>query len=1231
MSQPNGDAAVRHGQIVLNLFLDLVVSKDNNTGTYNYGANRRWQVIERNRANRLNDERLRSSKLRSNKMIFSFDQIKGGLIVQKLEQADKLEYLVTTIRHQGDPDSKPAKTLAAIEECLKDSGADACQALTHDQIRVAFAWLKKIGLLREGDQKYKQDRGHWQFTLDFSKLYQERKEALRINGLQSSKGCEIKKEDYLAYAMKLREVAFGPINDTTRRQPIKPEQENLADLDDWVEANKNKVSNLFERQREVVTRRLFIPLKTRIIPSTTVEGLALERIPTADDFKDNVTADNSQMILIWEEGGAGKTSLAFRIARWGLSKKLGKHTVLPFLLDPMQWEQDGLMGQIVKDLKHEGVNNLEITFLQQLIEQKRLLLIIDHYTELTNEVRDLVRKLLPAKSLVLLTSRLNKRADFERQFLIKEVQPLRLERAQLLDFCEAYLKEKPTTGADDFQDVSTTADDKRLIKGHLESMVGNKPVTVLLAQLVIDSAIHYIKKQSDDILPTSVPDLINDYIKRIGDIIPKQCRVLKNSSQTDISHDWLEPSLKALALVSLRKNGAYFPQNFEFELAKQAMQPVIRDLIGWNDSEDEHLRNWLQYMEQELTLLQKKGGSNLEPIYRIALDPLAEYLAAMALLMECEAKGALREQLKWIENWLNELKIDSTHDGASLEDMRGFLAACRECFRDMSKLRPTSNDPSLQEKYANVQVDFARLAGIDIQLERWFEVKNLISRHAEDVKWNREVRSKAIAELSRYGREFAGVSDPSPAFKGAVAALQQAVKPLNSAMVKSTLPEADRAAAAEALGHIGGPRAAEALLQQLDATQEPVAVRRAAAEALGLVDGPPEKPEAYWERLRDILSTEANHLHGETFEAMDQKLPLLQGAARGLQRIASRSSLFALPVWGMRPGLKVPMLILSTSAGAVTTRKEEKVEVWQVPLPGGVPLEVVKIPAGTYTIGSPPGEHGRNDYDYCPEAVGLEVEPLRDVTVPTFAMSRFPITQAQWQTLADCKYQREGSLGLKSDPLLHKGDDLPVHNVSWHHAQEWLVRLNHWLAQQGTSLGMGEEPPALCLPSEHLWEIACRAGTGKPFHFGDTIDSSWANYDASHDYIYPGGRFGANQQRPSIVGSYGLVNDYGLSDLHGNVWEWCADVWQPTPPHIGLQDDRFGNEPGLGALEMRVLRGGSWFFDAASSRSASRTRSRPTSLKPRVGFRVCCLPRISFLALEPLALTRRRIRADSKS
>ncbi|MBM5818157.1 MAG: hypothetical protein FJ083_16790, partial [Cyanobacteria bacterium K_Offshore_surface_m2_239] len=249
--------------------------------------------------------------------------------------------------------------------------------------------------------------------------------------------------------------------------------------------------------------------------------------------------------------------------------------------------------------------------------------------------------------------------------------------------------------------------------------------------------------------------------------------------------------------------------------------------------------------------------------------------------------------------------------------MRGFLAACRDGYKELLAQAPSTLDPELKRNWEELLHTFARLAGIDPLEERKLEARHLIRRHAGDLFWsNPELLPKAIAELTAFAREFAGGKE-----------LDQAVVPLARTMAKTTLPEQVRTAAAEALGQIGGPRAAEALLQQLAATKEPVAVRRAAAEALGLVDGPPEKPQAHWDRLREVLKAEANHLHGETFEAMDQKLPLLQGAARGLQRMAFRSSPFPLPVWGTEPGLTVPMLTLNTAAGAVTTRLVEDVEV----------------------------------------------------------------------------------------------------------------------------------------------------------------------------------------------------------------------------------------------------------------------------------------------------------------
>ncbi len=185
-----------------------------------------------------------------------------------------------------------------------------------------------------------------------------------------------------------------------------------------------------------------------------------------------------------------------------------------------------------------------------------------------------------------------------------------------------------------------------------------------------------------------------------------------------------------------------------------------------------------------------------------------------------------------------------------------------------------------------------------------------------------------------------------------------------------------------------------------------------------------------------------------------------------------------------------------------------------------------------------------------------------------------------------------------------------MESVSWHDAQEWIWRLNcwlRWLAEQESARWEASPPPVLHLPSESAWEVACRALSTTPFHFGDTIDAAWANYDGNPEYVYPGGRAGGYLQRPSPVGAYGLVNDWGLADLHGNVWEWCADVWHPSP--LGApQDGSPLVQPGKGLLENRLLRGGSCYHGPLRCRSAYRNSGRPVGLYDRVGFRFCCLP-----------------------
>jgi formylglycine-generating enzyme required for sulfatase activity len=167
------------------------------------------------------------------------------------------------------------------------------------------------------------------------------------------------------------------------------------------------------------------------------------------------------------------------------------------------------------------------------------------------------------------------------------------------------------------------------------------------------------------------------------------------------------------------------------------------------------------------------------------------------------------------------------------------------------------------------------------------------------------------------------------------------------------------------------------------------------------------------------------------------------------------------------------------------------------------------------------------------------------------------------------------------------------------------------------------------LPSEAQWEYACRAGTTTPFHYGKTLSAELANYNA--DATYGRGRKGKSRGQTTAVGSF-AANAWGLHDMHGNVWEWCADHWRSSYA-LGLQEAPADGSPWLDATEAdkarmegeradersRVLRGGSWGSLPVFCRSACRNDYHPAHALLSIGFRVCCLPRGPFSStLEPL-------------
>ena len=253
------------------------------------------------------------------------------------------------------------------------------------------------------------------------------------------------------------------------------------------------------------------------------------------------------------------------------------------------------------------------------------------------------------------------------------------------------------------------------------------------------------------------------------------------------------------------------------------------------------------------------------------------------------------------------------------------------------------------------------------------------------------------------------------------------------------------------------------------------------------------------------------------------------------------------------------------------------------PAPTPVPSNMVRVNGGTFMMGSPESEAGR-DSD----------EVQRWVTVGSFYMGKYPVTQREYQAV------------MGTNPSHFKGDNLPVENVSWYDAIEYCNRLSQkegltpaytidksrsdpnnrseydkvrWVVTWNRSAN------GYRLPTEAEWEYACRAGTTTPYNVGNSISSSLANFNSS------------NVGRTTPVGMY-APNPWALYDMHGNVWEWNWD-WYGSYSTSDLN-----NPVGPTSGTSRVIRGGGWDNSAVDVRSASRNVSTPSSRSSFIGFRL---------------------------
>jgi formylglycine-generating enzyme required for sulfatase activity len=266
------------------------------------------------------------------------------------------------------------------------------------------------------------------------------------------------------------------------------------------------------------------------------------------------------------------------------------------------------------------------------------------------------------------------------------------------------------------------------------------------------------------------------------------------------------------------------------------------------------------------------------------------------------------------------------------------------------------------------------------------------------------------------------------------------------------------------------------------------------------------------------------------------------------------------------PGLHAISWVFETVTvnvrGEVIARVPGRASGYAEDLGQGVALEMVALPGGSFQMGSREGQ----GYD--------DEHPLHFVRVPAFLIGRFTVTQEQWAAVMPW-----------APPYRCPGARRPVDRITWDAADEFCRRLAKRTGR------------AYRLPSEAEWEYACRAGSMTPFHFGATLTTDLANYVGEH--IFSGEPPGLYRHSSTDVGGF-PPNEFGLYDMHGNVWEWCQDAWH---------DDYNGAPSGGEAwvqrgARRRVLRGGSWHEPPGNCRSAIRLGFAASDGDDLVSFRI---------------------------
>jgi HEAT repeat protein len=642
-------------------------------------------------------------------------------------------------------------------------------------------------------------------------------------------------------------------------------------LDAWVDRQAKMVEDAFAHKSTVSDRQVYIPMPV-VMQGTTVPELTGQVLQSR-------FAEGRQCLLVWGEGGIGKTSLACHLAKWAMaadrSERLAKHRMLPVLLeqeldfkvaegkDPFR---EAIRGQLQAMI--DSAEPLADVFLEKLLRQRRLLVVVDRLSELSENTRQVIRPGhpdFPANALIV-TSRIEETLDNVPKTVMK---PLRIEGNRLSSFLEAYLtqcqKRELFTDPEYFDACS-----------QLSKMVGQRYVTVLLAKLYAEQMIA-LKTETDHgfgrQMPDNIPDLMLSYLNELN----------RDHGPNDPDHRVVHQVAKVVAWECLKLN--YRP-------GVAVRSDILASIEHCLTVDQTTAIALLAYLENRLRIVQAVGPTQDQICF--ALDPLAECLAALHWV---EQYGG---QISQWQAWL--MQADSM-PGAP-ETIQGLLMAMRDCCLSRGALLgvPEIIADELGQRIG-LSPEALHKAQLDQRLQR---LTPLI--HSSD----RALQIQAIRELGDFGTAAKGL-------------LPSLVRELGHGdwQVRQELVRTIGSVGAEAR------MAIPALMERVGDSDRRVSCEALAAMGRIGVSAMPALITALESRTDYVRSTAAWVLSGFGSEARGAVLPLIE-RLRDVDWQVRWVATYALGCIGPHAKPAIPALIETCRGSYVLVAQEASRSLWRI-------------------------------------------------------------------------------------------------------------------------------------------------------------------------------------------------------------------------------------------------------------------------------------------------------------